>query len=751
MKSLPPHERSGRGIRSALAHAAQPAIFVRSLFVSAVIWLLMASAMPSYSRLIFHGKLAPYFAAGLAIVLVSEIVMTLITSLFSSDHATQVVPQSPTAVIQGLIAGGVVSAAPADMPPDTLFAIVYLIIALSTVLTGGFLALLGLVRAGGLIRFIPYPIIGGFMAGLGWLILNAGFAVLLDLRLNAESLPILLEGAVLARWLPAATFAVCILGLQARVKNTLIIPGVIMASLFLFYLWAYLVVGDIDSVKAANWFLPDVSNTVRWQLPDLSALAQIDANMIAASASHILTLIVVCTLNLFLRASAQEIVVGRELDFNREFVVNGFANAVSAGSGGGIVAYHAPISSSLVEGLRVYGRLVGIILAFMFLLTLVIGGAVFSLIPRFIPAGLLMYFGLQFMKDWLLDSWSKLPRQDYGVVVFMALVTAFIGLLAGIAVGIGAAVAFFVLEYSRINVIQQELSGSLHRSNVDRPLPQSQLLQEDGDKIAIFRLQGFVFFGTAYRFYEHVKGRIEHPDSTTLTFIILDLKAVRGFDVSAIVDFQKLKRLAQLHNIDLLLSNVLPSLQPILLDNGVVERAAAGQPFFDDLDHALEHCENILLQRANLLDTAQITVEQQLAQHVQLTSRDAHALRQGLDQIEAAPGDAIFQQGDPADALYFIESGRVDVLLGFQTDRVLRLRSMTAGTVIGEVGFYLKQSRSASVVVTEAAVLQRLSYESLRRMETTAPQTATAIHVFMSGILSDRLSTTNRLIQELMD
>ena len=734
-----------------MAQALKPQMILRSVLASAIIWLLMASAMPSYSRLIFNGKLASYFAAGLAIVLVSEIVMVLITSLFSSDHATQVVPQSPTAVIQGLVASSVIAAAPADMPPDELFALVYLVVALSSILAGILVVLLGLSGAGGLIRYIPYPIIGGFMAGLGWLILNAGFSVLVDRRLNAESLPILTEGEVFSRWLPAAVFAICVLGLRSRYKSTMILPGAILASLFLFYVWALFIIGDLGALAEAGWLLPNVSNALHWQLPDLSALGGIDRSIILASAGHTLTLIVVYILNLFLRASAQESVVNRELNLNRECVVNGIANIASAVSGGGVVAYHAPISSALVHGMRVYGRLVGLILAFMFALTLFFGGAVFSLVPSFVPAGLLMYFGLQFMKEWLLDSWSSLPRQDYIVIVIIALVTALFGLLAAIAVGIMVAISFFVLEYSRMEVIKQEFSGSFHRSNLDRSLAQNQLLQKEGEGILILRLQGYIFFGTAYRFHEHVVSRISADESGRLRFIILDFKSVRGFDVSTMVDFQKLKKLTDANGIELLVSDTAPHLQTLLSDGGIVEARLDKPPHFDDLDRALEWCENILLAEANLLDAKQVTLEQQLAQHAIIRAEDAAAAQASLERIETRVGDTIFRQGDESDALYFIESGRVDVLLRDEAGHVLRLRSMTAGAVIGEVGFYLGKARSASIVVTEAGVLQRLTHEAIRRMEVTAPQTATAVHVFIASLLSDRLSTTNRLVQELMD
>ena len=393
-------------------------------------------------------------------------------------------------------------------------------------------------------------------------------------------------------------FALCILGLQARIKSVLIMPGAIIVSFLLFYAWVYLAVGEANVLAEAGWFLPAAPDTIPWQLPDLGAIAPIDASMIAASAGGIMSLIIVCTLNVFFKASAQELVIDRELNFNRECTVNGIANIAASASGGGIVGYHVPGFSLLVETMAVYGRLVGVILALMFGLTIVFGSAIFSFIPRFLPAGLLMYFGLQFMKEWLLDSWRKLPRHDYVTVVVIALATALFGLLPGIALGIVVAISFFVLEYSRMDVIKQELSANIYRSNLDRSFAQNQLLQREGEKILIFRLQGYIFFGTAYRFYEHIQSVIKDEDRSPLKFLILDFKSVRGFDVSAIVDFKKLKRLADRHDIELLISSIMPHLQPVIIDGGIVERKSGTSLNFDDLDHALERCENILLESA---------------------------------------------------------------------------------------------------------------------------------------------------------
>lgn len=606
-------------------------------------------------------------------------------------------------------------------------------------------------RVGGLVRYIPYPIVGGFMAGLGWLMLNAGFVVSADLRINVDNLGRLLAGEAILRWLPSLALALCIVALGARVKSAAIMPGAIIVALILFYAWAQFVHGDIQGLEQAGWFLPKLPDVMYWQLPDLNALALVTPAMLFASVGGLVMTGLQCTLNLFFKASAQEFVTERELDFNLECRVNGLANVAGGVFGGGVVGYHTPSMTTVVEVMRAYGRLTGFILAIMFALSLVFGSFIYAIIPRFLPAGLLMFVGLLFVKQWLIDSWFRLPRQDYVVVAAIALVTALFGLLAGTAVGVIVAIAFFVLEYSRMEVIKQEFSGSNHRSNVDRSFAQNQALQNAGEKIWIVRLQGYIFFGTAYRLYERLKYRVSGTEGGQLGFIILDFKSVRGLDVSAIVDFQKLKKLTAGKGIKLLVSNAAPHLQPLLAGGGITQDEPGYRTSFDDLDHALEWCESILLQEADLLDADHVDLEEQLAQHAIIRGEDARAAQAFLERMETKVGDVIFKQGDESDSLYFVESGRVDVLLRDEAGRVLRLRSMTVGAVIGEVGFYLGTARSASIVVTEAGVLQRLSHEALRRMEETAPQTASAIHALIASSLSGRLSTTNRLVQELMD
>lgn len=738
------------GLRKALGHALRPTILARSVAASVIMWLIMGSVSPSYSSLIFQDELAVYFAAGLGIALVSNIVVVVVTSLFSSDHTTISHPQSTAAIFHGLIVGAVVAAAPADTPPETLFALAVWSVILSSVLAGGVVLLLGMLHAGSLIRFVPFPIIGGYMAGLGWILLQAGFKVVVGLRISVETLPVLITTDVFLRWLPALVFGAVVLGLQTRSRSVFIVPGAVLVSLLLFNLAALQAGEGVDGLIEAGWLLPRVPDTIHWQLPDVAAIGHFSPGMILASLGGIATLIVVCTLELFFRVSGQELVINREVDFNREFTVNGAANIASSAVGGGIAGYPIPSYPLLIENLGAYGRLAGIVLALMYGLTMLFGGAVYTLVPRFLPAGLLMYFGLRYMKEWLIDSRSFLPPRDYLIVGIIALVTALVGFLPGIAIGITMAIAFFVLEYSRLDVIKQEFSASSHRSNLERSFAQNRLLQEEGRKVLVFRLQGFVFFGTTYRFYENVKSHITDNDGEPLRFLILDFRDVSGIDVSTVHDFRKLKKLADRHDIELLICNPLAQLRPLFSEIRIVARRSGESLLFNDLDHALEWCENVLLDEAGLLATMRVTVEEQLAHHTTIHSQDVDALHHYFERLETRVGDTIFKPGDEPDAFYFIESGRVDILLQGEEGQELRLRSMTAGTIVGEVGFYLKKVRSVSIVVTEAGVLHRLDQQALGRMAVSHPHVAAAIQVLITRVLSDRLSNTNRLIEELM-
>ena len=124
-------------------------------------------------------------------------------------------------------------------------------IALTSLLTGVFLFILGQLKLGELIRFLPYPVVGGFLAGLGCLLSQGAIKVMTDLELSSS----LFQAEVLLRWLPGLIFAIILLLVSRRYTHFLILPASFLAATGLFYLVLLLTNTPVSQASAQGWLL----------------------------------------------------------------------------------------------------------------------------------------------------------------------------------------------------------------------------------------------------------------------------------------------------------------------------------------------------------------------------------------------------------------------------------------------------------------------------------------------------------------
>ena len=120
-----------------------------------------------------------------------------------------------------------------------------------------------------------------------------------------------------------------------------------------------------------------------------------------------------------------------------------------------------------------------------------------------------------------------------------------------------------------------------------------------------------------------------------------------------------------------------------------------------------------------------------------------------LARRELGPGETLCGQDEPADAMYFIESGRVSIELRLPDGSHRRLRTMGPKTVLGEMGLYREARRSASVVVQEASVVYVLDAVAMQRLEANAPAAASRFHAMVVRTIADRLQYSNALVTAL--
>ena len=237
------------------------------------------------------------------------------------------------------------------------------------------------------------------------------------------------------------------------------------------------------------------------------------------------TILILSVIALLLNTSGLEVTAHRDIDLNRELVTAGLANLVG-GLGGSAVGYQTLGLSSLAYRLGARSRLVSIIAGLVCGVALLFGASLFSYIPKLLLGGMLLYVGLTFLVEWLVDARRFLPTIDYVLVWIILLIIAGVGFLPGIGAGIAIAAVLFVITYSRVDIVRHALSGESFQSNVDRPKAHRDLLAQQGGQIFILRLQGFIFFGTIQAILNRIRQRLVDVHQPKLGFIVLDFQRV---------------------------------------------------------------------------------------------------------------------------------------------------------------------------------------------------------------------------------
>ena len=177
-----------------------------------------------YGSMIFSGSLAHFLPYGLPAILISCFVVALVIALTSSIRFAIAGPDSNTIAILVGLTTGVASDIHLHGGVDaTILTSILASIALSSLLTGVLLYALGASRRGTMIQFLSFPVLGGFLAGAGYLILGGAFRMLTGVSLGWANLGKLFTLPWL-QWLPAAVVFFTLVWLARRIKSVALLP-----------------------------------------------------------------------------------------------------------------------------------------------------------------------------------------------------------------------------------------------------------------------------------------------------------------------------------------------------------------------------------------------------------------------------------------------------------------------------------------------------------------------------------------------
>jgi SulP family sulfate permease len=444
---------------------------------------------------------------------------------------------------------------------------------------------------------------------------------------------------------------------------------------------------------------------------------------------------------------AIEVETKNDIDLDHELRLNGLAN-ILAGLAGGTVGTLSVSRSLFSYRIGARGRISGILVGAVCLFPLALGPSALGFVPMPILGAVLIQLGGSMLYEWLFKSWRLMQPADYFQLFIIFLTIISFDFVAGVGVGIITACITFVVNTARIRLVKHAMNRGNFSSRVDRPIYQTETLQKNGARIQIMWLHGFVFFGSAHHLLSNIKSIILSSPQPCCS-LILDFKQVLGIDSSAAMTLVKLRHLSEREGFHLVFSNLSENVTHSLRLGGVVTHEEDKTcRIFNNLDVALEWCEDNLLQDSDEGSLFSHTTSDWLKSELGATDR-IDLLGKYIEIKKFDPGDKIFNQGEIADSLYILATGRVTISFKSPEGSELRLRSMLGHTLLGEMGLYRNALRGASVVVDEPTVVYKVTRQSLQRMEEEAPELAHAFHKFVVRTLAARLDFSNREVAGL--
>jgi SulP family sulfate permease len=620
----------------------------------------------------------------------------------------------------------------------------------STIITGVVLAILGTFKLGIFIRYIPYPVICGFLASVGWLLLLGSLKAMTGAAVTFATAPELFKPDRIVHWLPGLAFAVTAFLLLARIKHYAVMPTLMVASVLVFYAALFASGMPLEEARHARWLVHTATTDGRFHVITFEAFAQAHWKPIITQIGSLATVVLVTAVGLLLNSSALELAAEQEMDLDHELKVMGAAN-IASGLAGGMVGFTSINISKFVLTMGVTGRLVGMFCALGCVAVLTFATDAINYVPEPLVGGLLFFIGISFLIEWVYQPARELPRTDFAIVLIIIAIVGIFGFIEGIIVGIILAVIFFVIKYSGLSVIKQTFSVADEHSNVDRPPDQKKILEQQGGMIQVFKLNGFIFFGSANTVLNCIRQRINDSNQIPLRYLVFDFRAVTGIDSSAVISLIKLAQLARESGVMVVLTHVSEIALRQMKKGGLRELNQEIWKTFLTLDHGLEWCEDQLLRTENADRSVKKRTIREYLEELFPGVIEYTLLAKYLTRFETPVGHILIKQGQPSDALYLLESGLVTVIFNLEGGGAFRVRKMGPGTIIGELGLYLNFPRTADVITEEPCVIYGLSRENMNLMNTNEPKIAAAFHDFMARLLADRLVHTDRILKTLLN
>lgn len=387
-------------------------------------------------------------------------------------------------------------------------------------LSGLFQVFLGFIGAGGLVRFMPYPVISGFMSGIGVIIIALQIEPILGSPPAQSPMQAVLGMGSALSHASLQSFILALLTIIIVFKSPKSITRFVPSPLIALVLVTLLSWAAGFSVKTIG----DIPST----LPEIT-LPHFPLNELRHFVLVAMTLALLGSIDSLLTSLVSDSLTKERHQSNRELIGQGLGN-LAAGLFGGIAGAGATMRTVINIKSGGVTRLSGVIHA-LFLLSLLLGlGPLISHIPMAVLSGILVKVGIDILDYRLLKVVSKAPKYDLYVMLAVLLITVFIDLIVAVAVGIVLSALFVVHRMMR--QMEVRITGI---DKDEKALHEELELQRHSDyQIRIVNIYGAFFFGTTSQV-------VDGADQLLGTrVLIFDCLNVPFMDISAVFAMEEI-------------------------------------------------------------------------------------------------------------------------------------------------------------------------------------------------------------------
>ena len=675
-------------------------------------------------------------------------VLGLIAPLLGGSQRLISAPCAPAAAVLSALA---ISFSQQGMAPAS----VVLMLGLIGLLAGLMQIALGLLGVGRLIKYIPYPVVSGYLSAVGLIIIASQIPKWLGAGAGTSWVQALLSPTQWM-WQSMLVGAVVVVVMLLTPRLTRAVPAAIVALLA--GVLCYLALGLADpallrtqgnALLIGNLGVGDVS-LLDGAREQWLALRDLGLGVVVQVAVPALTLAVLLSIDTLKTCVVLDALGNTEHDSNRELMGQGLGNMASTLIGG--IPGAGTMGASMVN-LSSGGttRRSGMAAGAFALLALLLLAPLIAWVPVAALAAILIVVGARMIDRHSLQFfYSRATRLDFMVILAVIGVALLGNLIAASGVGVALAILLFIREQTRSSVIHNCIEGEQLFAQNSRFGHDPQAIGIDQHSMVVFELQGSLFFGTANQLHQALE-----PETQRRKYIILSMRRVQSLDITATHVLEQIKNRLEERDGCLIFCDIpkgLPSglkMKRFLKETGVV-RPTNKAFAFRELEEALEWVES---QKAEQLqqDPAE-AVPLQLHELPVLAQQAPEALQALMDALELRSikaGKKVFKAGVGASDLFIVRCGVVKISLPLHKKDNYHLSTAARGSIIGALGFVDEAGHAGNAVAltdTEVYALSRERFEALARQHSSI---ALVILQAVARNLSNRLHVTIAELQAL--